>query len=439
VPAPLASQPDSGMGTDLPHIVIVGAGFGGLACAKALGGAACRVTVVDRNNYHLFVPLLYQVATAGLSPADIAEAVRKILRRHRNIDVVLGTVVGVDRIQRTVQLSDGNAIAFDILVLATGSAYNYFGRPEWEAYAPGLKSIADARALRSRLLRAFELAEREPDPTRQRALLTTVIVGGGPTGVEIAGAVAELARFTLVDDFRHVDPTSARIILVEAGPRILANFPDSLAKYAQQRLENLGVEVRVGTAVADIAPGHVMIDDERLSVGTVIWGAGIRASPAGEWAGATLDHIGRACVRPDLSIAEEPDIFVLGDSAFLVDPDTRRPLPGLAQVAQQQGRHLGAQLRRRLSGWPAMAPFRFSDRGNTAIIGRNAAIFDFGRRQLQGWFAWILWAIIHVYLLVGFEKRMLVTLQWLWRYATYQRGARLIIPDEDADRATPDL
>ena len=424
-------------GSKAPHIVIVGAGFAGLACAKALAGAPCRVSVIDRNNYHLFVPLLYQVATAGLSPADIAEPIRKILRRAHNIDVILGTVVDVDRAMRTVRLSDGSVIGFDMLVLATGSAYNYFGRPEWEAYAPGLKTIADARALRSRLLRAFELAEREPDAAKQRALLTTVIVGGGPTGVEIAGAVAELARFTLADDFRHVDPASARIILVEAGPRILASFPDPLARYAQQRLERLGVEIRLGTAVADIAPGHVMIGDEALSVGTVIWGAGIRASRAGEWAGATLDHIGRACVRPDLSVPEHPDIYVAGDSAFLVDAQTGRPLPGLAQVAQQQGRHLGRALRRRLAGESAGVPFRFQDRGNTAIIGRNAAVFDFGRQQLRGWFAWVLWAIVHVYLLVSFEKRILVTLQWLWRYATYQRGARLIIPDAEARETKP--
>ena len=420
-----------------PRIVIVGAGFAGLACAKALGGSAAQVTIIDRHNYHLFVPLLYQVATAGLSPADIAEPIRKILRRHRNVDVVLGDVIGVDAEARTVQLAEGNSIPFDILVLATGSSYNYFGRPEWEAHAPGLKTIADARALRSRLLRAFELAERESDPLRQQALLTTVIVGGGPTGVEIAGAVAELARFTLAKDFRHVDPASARIILVEAGPRILASFPEDLARYARERLEALGVEIHVGEAVEDIGPEHVLINGQCVAVGCVIWGAGIKASPAGRWIGATVDRLGRVCVKGDLSVPGQQDIYVLGDSAFLIDPLTTRPLPGLAQVAQQQGHHLGRALKRRVETGRPQLPFAFRDRGNTAIIGRNAAIFDFGRRRLKGWLAWILWAIVHVYLLVGFEKRVLVTMQWLWRYATYQRGARLITSEAD-DGASPE-
>jgi NADH dehydrogenase len=381
------------------------------------------------------VPLLYQVATAGLSPADIAEPIRKILRRYANIDVVLGEVIGIDRTAREVQIADGKAVPYDILVLATGSSYNYFGHPEWEASAPGLKTFRDARSLRSRLLRAFELAEREPDSARQQVLMTTVIVGGGPTGVEIAGAVAELARFTLVRDFRHVDPALARIILVEAGPRILANFPEDLALYAHNRLESLGVELVLGKAVEDIAPDRVRIAGEDVAVGCVIWGAGIKASPAGKWVNATLDRIGRACVREDFSVIGETDIYVIGDSAFLLDPATTRPLPGLAQVAQQQGRHLGAALRRQIAGGSPLAPFRFKDRGNTAIIGRNAAIFDFGRRHLRGWFAWALWAIVHIYLLVGFEKRLLVTTQWLWRYATYQRGARLITTDDEDERA----
>lgn len=422
--APYSAQPP-------PHIVIVGAGFAGLACAQRLGSARARITIVDRHNYHLFVPLLYQVATAALSPADIAEPVRKILRRHKNIDVVLGDVVQVDTASRLVRLADDAALPYDILVLAPGSRYNYFKHPEWEAHAPGLKTIADARLLRSRLLRAFELAEHEPDAAKQRALMTTVVVGGGPTGVEMAGSIAELARFTLVRDFRHVDPASARIMLVEAGPRILAAFPETLGRYAHRRLEVLGVEVLCKQAVEDIGPAGVRIGGEDVPAGTVIWGAGIKAAGAGEWLGAAVDRIGRVAVGADLSVPGLPGVYVLGDSALLADPATGQPLPALAQVAQQQGRHLGRALRRQVADGTPIPPFQFSDRGNTAIVGRNAAIFDFGKWRLTGGPAWILWAIVHIYLLVGFEKRLLVSLQWLWRYLTFQRGARLITDERD--------
>ncbi|HTH29234.1 MAG TPA: NAD(P)/FAD-dependent oxidoreductase [Sphingobium sp.] len=420
------------IGKEIPRrVLIVGAGFAGLACAQALGSSNAQVTVIDRHNYHLFVPLLYQVATAALSPADIAEPIRKILRRHANIDVVLGEVVGVDHARRQVQLADGGALAYDILILATGSSYNYFGHPEWDRYAPGLKTIADARLLRSRLLRAFELAEHEPNPAKQQALMTTVIVGGGPTGVEIAGSVAELARHALARDFRRIDPTSARIILVEAGPRILAAFPKELSAYAQGRLLALGVEVICGELVENIEANRVRIAGEDIFAGSVIWGAGIKASPAGKWVQAELDGVGRARVNEDLSVEGREGVYILGDSALLTDHATGRPLPGLAQVAQQQGRHLGRALKRHLADGTPIPPFRFRDRGNTAIIGRHAAVFDFGRRRLKGWIAWLLWAIVHVYLLVGFDNRLLVSMQWLWRYLTYERGARLITIEDD--------
>jgi NADH dehydrogenase len=414
-----------------PHVVIVGAGFAGLACARALGSSAARVTIVDRHNYHLFVPLLYQVATAALSPADIAEPIRKILRRHRNVDVVLGEVVGVDTANRAVCLADGERLGYDRLVLAPGSRYNYFAHPEWELRAPGLKTIADARRLRSRLLCAFELAERERDPRRQRALLTTVIVGGGPTGVEMAGAIAELARHTLVRDFRHVDPAAARVMLVEAGPRILAAFPEALAAFAHRRLERLGVEISCGTAVEQIGADSVRIGGEEVAAGAVIWGAGIKAGCAGDWLGVPVDRAGRVSVDATLAVADFADIFVIGDSARF-DDGTGAVLPALAQVAHQQGQHLGRALRRHLGSTAPLPPFRFRNRGNTAIIGRNAAIFDFGRWRLKGRPAWLLWAIVHIYLLVGFEKRLLVAIQWLWRYLTYQRGARLITGSDDA-------
>lgn len=421
----MAAEPADGP-TALPHIVIVGAGFAGLACAQRLGGAQGRVTIIDRRNYHLFVPLLYQVATAALSPADIAEPIRRILRRHRNVGVVMGEVINVDTVGQRVQFADGHGIDYDILVLAPGSSFNYFGHDEWAQHAPGLRTIADARTLRSRLLCAFELAELEPDPGRQRALMTTVIVGGGPTGVEMAGAIAELARFTLIRDFRHIDPASARILLVEAGPEILAAFPKQLRHYALRRLERLGVEVMRGQAVESIDRDGVTIADERISAGNVVWGAGIRAADAGRWLGVECDRIGRVAVNPDLAVPGLSNVYVMGDNALCLDPDTGQPLPALAQVAQQQGRHLGVQLKRHLARATPIAPFRFRDRGNTAIIGRNAAIFDFGRWRLKGRVAWLLWAFVHFYLLIGFERRALVSLQWLWRYATFESGARLI-------------
>ncbi|WP_338445075.1 NAD(P)/FAD-dependent oxidoreductase [Pelagerythrobacter marensis] len=411
-----------------PHVVIVGAGFGGLACARAMGGHAVRVTIVDRHNYHLFVPLLYQVATAALSPADIAEPIRKILRRHENIDVVMGEVGGVDVARRRVLIQEAGYVPYDRLVLATGSKYDYFGNEHWAKYAPGLKTVADARQIRASVLLGFERAEMCRDRDRQKALMTSVIVGGGPTGVEMAGAIAELARWSLRRDFRNIDPRSARIILVEAGPRILAPFPEELARYAHASLERMGVEILTDQAVRDIGPEGALIGDEFVRASTMVWGAGVKASPAAQWLGIEADRQGRIPVGKDLAVEGTEDIYSIGDTALTLD-DRGEPLPGLAQVATQQGAHLGKSLVAQLERGAAPAAFRFRNRGNTAIVGRNAAIFDFGKRRLKGRFAWMLWALVHVYLLVGFEQRMLVSLQWLWRWITYQSGARLIAYD----------
>ena len=414
-----------------PRVVIVGAGFGGLACAQALGGRPVKVTIVDRRNYHLFVPLLYQVATAALSPADIARPIRRILGRYKNIEVVLGTVTGVDTALRRVRLANGTELPYDKLVVATGSDYSYFGHPEWREFAPGPRSLEDARRIRAKLLTAFERAEAAPDAARQDALMTTVIVGGGPTGVEMAGSVAELARHALARDFRTIDPRRAKIILIEAGPRILSGFPEKLSDYAKIALEKIGVTVITKEAVESIDAGGVVVAGRRIDAGTVIWGAGIMASPAAGWLGATLDRAGRVPLNPDLSVKGVADVYALGDIANTPD-ENGTPLPALAQVAAQQGHYLGRALARNLQDGKPMPPFKFHNRGNTAIVGRHAAVFDFGWMQLKGRFAWLMWALIHVYLLVGFDNRLRVSLQWLWAYITYERGARLIMRDFDS-------
>jgi len=422
---------------DRPHVVIIGAGFGGLACAEALGGRPVRVTVIDRHNYHLFVPLLYQVATAALSPADIAEPVRKVLGRHANIDVVMGEVTGVDTQRRRVLIGNTGYVPYDQLVLASGSNYNYFGNEHWADYAPGLKSIADARRIRAEVLLGFEQAETCRDAADQAMLTTSVIVGGGPTGVEMAGAIAELARWSLRRDFRNIDPGSARVILVEAGQRILSTFPESLSTYARRRLERMGVEIRTGQMVRDIGHRRVLVGDETVKANTVVWAAGIAASPAARWIGVEPDSMGRIPVNPDLSVEGMAGIYAIGDTARSQGEDGQ-PLPALAQVAKQQGEHLGKSLAANLERNAPLPPFHFRNRGNTAVIGRSAAVFDFGKRQLRGWFAWVLWAIVHVYLLVAFEKRFLVSFQWFWRWLTYQSGARLIAydPIENERRAS---
>lgn len=416
------------------HVLVVGAGFGGLACAQALGKAGVPTTIVDRRNYHLFVPLLYQVATAALSPADIAEPIRQILSRYKSVNVRLGDVVGADKEAKQVTLADGSQLTYDRLVIATGSVYDYFGHEEWSRIALGPKTIDSARRIRATLLTAFEKAEATDDPAQREALMTTVIVGGGPTGVEMAGAVAELARYTLARDFRRIDTRSAKIQLIEAGPRILSTFPEKLADYAARELEKLGVTVRTNTMVESISPTGVRAGGTFIPASTVVWGAGVAASPASRWLGCKTDPRSRIVTHPDLSVDGCPDVFALGDTALVQGPDSA-PLPALAQVAKQQGTHLGKALAAQFRDGTALPPFRFRNRGNTAIVGRSAAVFDFGRRQMTGRLAWLLWALIHVYLLVGFQKRLLVTTQWIWRYLTYQRGARLITNDPATDAA----
>jgi NADH dehydrogenase len=416
-----------------PHVVVIGAGFAGLACAKALGNAPARVTVIDRANYHLFVPLLYQVATAALSPADIARPIRRILGRYKNVDVLLGEMIGIDTAARMVKTSAGTVGPYDKLVIATGSIYSYFGHPQWMAFARGPRSLEDARAIRTELLTAFERADNAMDPAERDRLMTVIVVGGGPTGVEMAGSVAELARHALARDFRHIDPRQARILLIEAAPRLLASFPQSLADYALKELTRLGVTVMLSRPVETLTAEGATVSGQMIAAATIIWGAGIQAAPGVAMLGVPLDRAGRVAVGPDLSVPNLPGVYVLGDSAVALD-ERGQPLPALAQVAAQQGDYIGRALAAQARGKTAPKPFRFHNRGNTAIIGRNAAVFDFGRWHLKGRLAWFLWALVHIYLLVGFENRLQVVAHWLWSYLTYERGARLIMPDAESPK-----
>lgn len=408
-----------------PRVVVVGAGFGGLEVAKALGKAGIDVTVVDRHNHHLFQPLLYQVATAALSAPDIAEPIRRILRPYPSVQVVFGEVAAIEASDRRLRLADGQSIAYTSLVLAAGARSSYFGHDDWQHHALGLKTIEDARRIRSRLLLGFECAERETDPAEQRRLMTIAVIGGGPTGVEVAGSIAELSRYTLARDFRNIRPQDTRIILVEAGPRVLPGFAPELSDYAQRRLDALGVVIETGRLVDHLGDGELGIGGERMPVGVVIWAAGVAASPLAATLGAPLDRSGRIIVPPTLEVPGFPDVYAIGDIAACPGDDGR-PLPGLAQVAKQQGIHLGRGLAGLIRSGTPRLPFRYRSRGNTAIIGRHAAIFESGRTKIRGWFAWLAWAVIHVYLLVGFQHRLLVSIQWLWRYLTYEHGARLI-------------
>ncbi len=407
-----------------PRIVIVGAGFGGLAAAEGLKRLPVDVTLIDRQNHHLFQPLLYQVATAGLSPADIAWPVRHVLRRQANTRVLMGEVTAVDPARKVVML-DAGPIAYDYLVLATGATHGYFGRDEWAVHAPGLKTLDDATAIRRRLLIAFERAEMASNPVEAARLLTIVIVGGGPTGVELAGAVAELTRRALARDFRVIDPTRTRVLLVESGPRLLANFPEALSRYTATALERLGVEVRLGKPVTHCDGDGVGIGNERIEAATVIWAAGVRASPAASWLGAPADRAGRVPVRPDLTAPGHPDIYVIGDTAFAKNPDGA-PQPGIAPVAKQQGAHVARALAARIAGRDAPAAFVYRDRGLLATIGRRAAVIAYRQLRLSGWIAWWIWGIAHVYFLVSLRNRLIVVTQWLWSYLLFERGARLI-------------
>ncbi len=410
-----------------PHVVVVGGGFAGLAAARALRRAMVLVTVVDRHNHHVFQPLLYQVATAGLSPADIAAPIRWILRRQRNVRVLLGEVVAVDPATRRVELAAGPALHYDALVVTTGVTQAYFGHDEWAAFAPGLKTLDDAVAIRRRVLLAFELAEREPSPARQRELLTFVVIGGGPTGAEMAGAIAEIARQALCEEFDAIAPHSARILLLEGGPSILATYVAGLRDAARAALIALGVEVREGAQVTHVGEGEVRLGQERIAAGTIVWAAGVQASPVGHMLGAPLDRIGRVLVAADLSLPEHPEVFVAGDLMHVARADGEA-VPGVAQAAMQAGRAAAANVVRRLAGTPTM-PFVYRDLGAMATIGRARAIADLGWIRLTGYPAWLAWLFLHLVFLIGFKNRMVVLVQWLVAYVTRQRGVRLITGD----------
>lgn len=410
-----------------PHVVIIGGGFGGLAAARGLARTPCEVTLIDRHNHHLFQPLLYQVATAGLSPGDIASPIRWILRRQPRLRVLLGTVERIDSAARSVTLDGGQRVAYDYLIVAAGATHSYFGHDAWRDWAPGLKTLDEALHIRRRVLMAFEQAEREPDAERQRLLLTFVIVGGGPTGVELAGALAEIARKALRSEFDAIDPASARIVLVEGGGSILASFPESLRRSARRALERLGVEVREGQRVTDIAEGAVTVGGERIGAHTILWAAGVAAAPIARDLGPGLDGAGRVKVEADLSVPGHPGVFAIGDLAHF-SHQTGRPLPGVAQVAKQMGRHAAGNVARAIGGAPTM-PFRYVDPGNMATVGRAAAIADFGFLRLSGHAGWLTWLFVHILFLIGYKNRLSVMLQWAVAYLTYQRSVRLITGD----------
>jgi NADH dehydrogenase len=406
-----------------PRVVIVGGGFAGLNAARGLRRAPLRVILIDRRNHHLFQPLLYQVATAALNPSDIASPIRRILRGQENVEVLLGEVESIDVAAKTVTLTGGDAIGYDYLIVATGATHSYFGHDDWQRDAPGLKSIDDALEIRRRVLYAFEAAEREPDPDRRRAWLTFVIVGAGPTGVELAGALSEIARHALAKDFHHIDPKQAHVILLEGSPRVLPSYAESLSEKAREQLAGLGVDVRTGRLVTAIDDGGVHVGDERLEARTVLWGAGVAASPLSRSLGVPLDRAGRVLVAPDLTIPGHPEVFVVGDLASLVQDGA--PVPGVAPAAIQEARHTARNLRRALRGEPLL-PFRYVDKGSLATIGRAAGIAQIGRLRLWGWVAWVTWLFVHIFFLIGFRNRFVVMFSWAWSYFTYDRGARLI-------------
>jgi NADH dehydrogenase len=409
----------------LPQVIIIGGGFAGLDAARRLRKVRCDVTIVDRHNHHVFQPLLYQVATAGLSPGDIASPIRWILRKQQRLRVLLANVERIDSKAKKIQLDAGGEwLSYDYLIVAAGATHSYFGHDEWAEAAPGLKTLDDALAIRRRLLLAFEEAERESNPVYQRRLLTFVLIGGGPTGVELAGALGEIARQALRLEFDNVDPAIARIILIEAGPSILPAFPEDLRESARRALVRLGIDVRVGKAVTKIEKDAVWVGDERIEAHTILWAAGVAAAPLSRDLGPGLDRAGRVIVGADLSVAGHPGVFVAGDLASFTH-QTGKPLPGVAQVAKQQGRHAAANVARRISGEETTA-FRYIDPGNMATIGRNAAIADFGFMHVSGYLGWLLWLFVHILFLIGFRNRLSVMLQWATAYLTYQRSVRLI-------------
>jgi NADH dehydrogenase FAD-containing subunit len=412
------------MSNDWPQVVIVGAGFAGLATAKLLAHTTAKVTLIDRRNHHLFQPLLYQVATAGLSPAQVAAPIRAIVRNNKNTRVLLDEVTGVDLEQQDVLLGN-RRIGYDYLVLATGARHSYFGHDEWEPFAPGLKSLEDAIEIRRRLLLAFERAEGAVNPTTRGALLTFVIIGGGPTGVELAGKIIEIARHALIKDFRSIDPGIARVLLIEAGQRLLPTFPTELSKEAQKRLEELGVEVMLGLPVTRCDAEGVVVGGLRIPTNTIAWAAGVAASPAARWLGAPADRAGRAIVGPKLTIPNHDNVFVIGDTASAKRGDGAS-VPGLATAAKQEGAYVARAIKAKLYGRESKEPFVYRNMGSLATIGRNAAVIDLGVVRLSGFPAWLLWSVVHIYFLVGFRNRLIAMVDWIWTYLTYERSARLI-------------
>ena len=425
-----------------PKIIIVGGGFGGLAAAKALHNAPAQIVLIDRSNHHLFQPLLYQVATSVLTPGQIGSPIRGILRNQKNTTVILGEVTGVDKERKCVIVRDADRnevrLAYDYLILATGVTHSYFGHNEFEKFAPGLKSLADAVAIRNKILQAFEQAEAEEDPSRHRDLLTFILVGAGPTGVEMAGAIAVLVRSTLKSEFRRIDPASARIVLVDMAPRVLPPFPEDLSKAARERLGELGVEVRLGHSVDQIDADGIVVAGERIASKTVIWTAGVSPSPAGKWLGVETDRAGRVRIAKDLTVPGHPEILVIGDTASL-DQDAK-PLPGVAQVAIQQGRYAGKLIRGRLVGSRALGPFTYFDKGSMAVVGKGFAVLQSGKIHISGFVAWLAWASVHLQFLAQSSLRVSVFLQWVWTYLTGQRGSRLIVNHHASElgRTTPE-
>jgi NADH:quinone reductase (non-electrogenic) len=394
-----------------------------------LAGSPVRITIIDRRNHHLFQPLLYQVGTATLATSEIAWPIRQLMRKRKEVTTLLGAVKAIDADRRTVLLEDGESIGYDTLAVATGARHAYFGHDEWEPHAPGLKTLEDATSIRRRVLLAFEHAEREPDPERRRAWLTFVIVGGGATGVELAGAIADLAHVTLPGEFRHIDTRQARILLIEAGPRILPTFTEKLSAYAQAALTKLGVEIQVGSPVSECSAEGVVYGGQFVAAKVILWGAGVRASPAAAWLGAPADNAGRVKVQPDLTVPGRPEIFAIGDTAT-IDAWHGKPVPGIAPAAKQQGAHVAAVIRRRLAGNASPIPFRYKHAGNLATIGKRAAVIDFGWLTLRGYIAWWVWGLAHIYFLIGVRNRLAVALSWLWIYLTGTRGACLITQGE---------
>ncbi|HYR65480.1 MAG TPA: NAD(P)/FAD-dependent oxidoreductase [Reyranella sp.] len=407
------------------RVVIVGGGFGGLEAVAGLAGLPVDITLVDRRNYHLFQPLLYQVATASLATSEIAWPIRYLVRWRHEVTTMLATVVGVDASARRVLLDDGHALPYDTLVLATGARHAYFGHDEWEPFAPGLKTLEDATTVRRRLLLAFERAECESDPQERSALLTFVIIGAGPTGVELAGTIAELAHSTLRPDFRHIDTSTARVVLIEAGPRVLAGFGEELSAYARRALERLGVEVELDQPVSECSADGVVFGSRHLEAKTIIWAAGVRASPAANWLDAPVDRAGRLMVLPDLTVPGWPEIFAIGDTVTIAGPDGK-PVPGIAPAAKQQGRYVARVIKSRLRAEPRLAAFRYRHAGSLATIGKRLAVIDFGRIKLRGTLAWWIWGFAHIYFLIGLRNRLSVILSWLWIHMRDQRSARLI-------------